>query len=213
MPCCSQCAGIEEEFNARVAARELRQFHRRGPGAATRMLLEAIRARGVTGLSLLDIGGGVGVIQHELVRAGIDQITSVDASSSYVAVQRAEAERLGYTTRATHLTGDFVALADRIPDIDIVTLDRVICCYPDMRSLVSLSAARARRLYGIVYPRGTWWNAVGFRLMNLVMRLRRRPFRGYLHTPREVDAIVRAQGLHPQVRRHTLIWNVAVYAR
>src|SRR3990170_69781 len=96
-----------------------------------------------------------------LARAGVGRIASVDASSSYLAAQRAEAERLGYAPRASYLSGDFVTLADHIPDSDIVTLDRVICCYPDMRSLVSLSAARARRLCGIVYPRGTWWNAVG----------------------------------------------------
>ena len=213
MPCCAQCAGIEREFNAQVAASELRQFHRRGPAGTTRLLLKAITAEGVTGLSLLDIGGGIGVIQHELARAGVGRIASVDASSSYLAAQRAEAERLGYAPRASYLSGDFVTLADHIPDSDIVTLDRVICCYPDMRSLVSLSAARARRLYGIVYPRGTWWNAVGFRLMNLLMRLRRTPFRAYLHAPDDVDAAIRAQGLHPRFRQQTLVWNVAVYSR
>src|SRR3990170_1661911 len=129
-----------------------------GTGAS---IQPASAAEGVTGLSLLDIGGGIGVIQHELARAGVGRIASVDASSSYLAAQRAEAERLGYAPRASYLSGDFVTLADHIPDSDIVTLDRVICCYPDMRSLVSLSAARARRLCGIVYPRGTWWNAVG----------------------------------------------------
>ena len=47
-----------------------------------------------------------------------------------------------------------------IPDIgrfltsrtDILTLDRVICCYPDMQKLVGLSAKRARKLYGLIYP-------------------------------------------------------------
>src|SRR3990170_5436492 len=176
-----------------------------GTGAS---IQPASAAEGVTGLTLLDIGGGIGAIQHELARAGVDRIASVDASSSYLAVQRAEAHRLGYSPRASYLSGDFVTLADHVPDSDIVTLDRVICCYSDMRSLVSLSAVRARRLYGIVYPRGTWWNAVGGRLMNLLMRLQRTSFRTYLHAPADVDTAIRAQGLRPRFRRQTLVWNV-----
>jgi hypothetical protein len=51
--------------------------------------------------------------------------------------------------------GDFVALAPALSAADVVTLDRVICCYDDMPALVGRSAALAERLYGVVYPRDT----------------------------------------------------------
>ena len=43
-------------------------------------------------------------------------------------------------------------VAARVPSADVVVLDKVICCYPDMPALVQASAAKARRLYAIVVP-------------------------------------------------------------
>lgn len=210
---CGQCEGIEREFNERVARRELARYRRRGPTGTTRILITALTQAGVEGRTLLDIGGGVGVIQHELVRAGASRITSVDASPAYLAAQRAEAARHGYAERAAHLAGDFVAMASAVSESDIVTLDRVICCYHDMPSLVDLSAARARRLYGIVVPRATRWNTLGIALINVVMRLRRSAFRSFLHPPEAIEAILRGYGFQRQYLRDTFVWRVAVYVR
>lgn len=213
MACCGQCAGIEREFNAKVAAKELATYRRRGATGTTKVLINLLRHEGVDGATLLDIGGGIGAIQHGLVREGVDRVTSVDASAAYLDVQTAEAVRLGYADRATYLHGDFVALASEAGPCDIVTLDRVICCYPSMRSLVELSVARARRLYGLVYPRATWWNALGVPLVNVLMSVRRSSFRSFLHPPAEVDALVRSAGFRLRAARETFIWHVGVYAR
>lgn len=177
------------------------------------MLIEALKKEGVDGRALLDIGGGVGAIQHELVTAGASRVTSVDASPAYLAAQKTEATRRGYSDRGVYLVGDFVALAPAVPEGDLVTLDRVICCYHDMPSLVGLSAARARRLYGIVIPRATWWNALGIALLNAVMRLRRSSFRSFLHPPAEIETIIRGYGFRRQYLRDTVVWRVAVYGR
>src|SRR3972149_5948454 len=67
---CAQCQGIERMFDRRAAERELRQYRAAGPGGTTRLLIDALKAEGVAGLTLLDIGGGGGAIQHELLRAG-----------------------------------------------------------------------------------------------------------------------------------------------
>lgn len=213
MTCCGQCAGIEKEFNAKVAAKERAAYRRRGATGTTKILIDLLREQGVAGSTLLDIGGGVGAVQHELVREGVTRVTSVDASQAYLDVQKAEAMRLGYADRATHAHGDFVALAAEVAPSDVVTLDRVICCYRDMRSLVELSVARANRLYGVVYPRATWWNRLGIPLVNVVMWLRRSPFRSFVHPPAKVDALVRVAGFTLRAVRQTLVWHVVVYAR
>ena len=44
-----------------------------------------------------------------------------------------------------------------------------------------LSAERARRLYGLVYPRNTRSVRFVFSAMNLVLRLLRKPVRGFVH--------------------------------
>ena len=210
--CC--CQGVDEMFGEKTAQQDLRRYRRRGPSKPTRMLLEALRREGIDHATVLDIGGGIGAIQQELLDAGAGSATSVEASAAYLRAAREEAERRGHSARITYQAGDFVALADGVPPADVVTLDRVLCCYPDMESLVGRSADRARRLYGLVYPRDTWWIAFGFRLMNLMMRVGRRAFRVHLHRTSAVDAVAREHGLTPRLtRRAGPVWQVALYAR
>jgi magnesium-protoporphyrin O-methyltransferase len=166
---------------------------------------------GVDGKSVIDIGGGVGAVQHGLLEAGASQALSVEASGAYDEVAREEAARRGLSDRITHLHGDFVELAESIPAADIVTLDRVICCYPDMRALVGASSQRARRAYGLVYPRSVWWLRPAFALGNMILRLRRSPFRIFLHPTREVEAIAAAHGLRRVFHRLHGVWQVAVF--
>jgi magnesium-protoporphyrin O-methyltransferase len=92
-------------------------------------------------MTLLDIGGGLGGIQHALLAGGVVQATYVDASSAYMKAAREEAIRREIDEQITFLHGDFVDLAEEIPSAEIVTLDRVVCCYDDMQALVRLSAA------------------------------------------------------------------------
>jgi magnesium-protoporphyrin O-methyltransferase len=210
---CAQCQGIEELFGQKYVTRELSRYRAKGPDKTTRMLAEAIKKEGVDGLTLLDVGGGLGAIQHELLRVGAQEATDVDASSAYIAAARDEAKRRGLAERIHHLHGDFVDLAGSIAPADIVTLDRVICCYPDMEELVGLSAARASRLYGLVYPRDAWWVKIVLALQNLFFRLRGNPFRSYVHSSRRVEALVKGKGLQRRSFRQTLAWQVIVYAR
>ena len=212
MSCC-HCQGAETLFDAKVATKELRQYRRRGPRKTTRLLLDALKVNGIAGRTLLDIGGGVGVIQHELLRAGAAQASGVEASTAYLAAAREEATRQGHADRLRLDHGNFVDLAPRLPPADIVTLDRVICCYPDMPALVGLSAAHAREAYGLVYPRDTWWVKLGLALGNLALWARRTPFRTYAHPTAAVDALVRGQGFTPRFSRRTFIWQVVVYGR
>jgi len=210
---CGQCQGIETVFDRKTAAHKLEQYRRQGPDRTTRILIDALTAEGVAGATLLDIGGGVGAVQHALFDAGARRATNVDASSAYLATARAEAERRGYADRVTHRHGNFVDLAPEVEPADIVTLDRVICCYHDMRQLVGLSSARANRLYGVVYPRDTWWTRIGLKLGNVFLRLSRNPFRTFVHPTTAVDAVIRNNGLKQRFLQQTFIWQVAVYGR
>lgn len=164
-------------------------------------------------MTLLDIGGGIGVIQHELSAAGVTQVTSVDASRAYLKIAREEAEKRGYTAQARYLYGDFVALAGEIAPADIVTLDRVVCCYPDMTALMHNAAAKARRFLGLVYPRDSWWTRSGVSLLNLFPRLRGDAFRSFVHPTAAVEGVAAANGLRKTVHHVGAVWQVVVFAR
>src|SRR5690606_33180807 len=113
----------------------------------------------------------------ELMRSGAARGTHADASPAYLAASRAEAERRGHAERIRYVAGDFLDVHEELPEADIVTLDRVVCCYPDMPGLIDASAAHARTALGVVYPLDAGWVRGVFRLINVIQRLRRHPFR------------------------------------
>ncbi len=212
MNCC-QCDGIETLFNRKVAAKDLKKYRRKGPSKTTGMLIDALQAEGVDGLTLLDIGGGIGAIGHELLATGASRATNVDASTAYIEASKEESERRGDSDRVSYQHGNFVDLAPEVSPADIVTLDRVICCYPDMEALVGLSSQRATKYYGVVYPRDNFWMMVARPVLNLFLWLNRNPFRMFVHSPAAVDALVRRQGLEPRFHGGTIIWQVVLYGR
>jgi magnesium-protoporphyrin O-methyltransferase len=214
---CSQCAGIERQFDEATARKNLRRFQRRGPDRTTRLLIEALHAAldedDARDALLLDIGAGVGAIHHALLDGRVARAVHVDASPAHLAAAREETDRRGHGARVEFVAGDFVEVADRTPPAEVVTLDRVICCYHDMPRLVSLSAARATRLYGAVYPRAVGWMRVGMAAINLWQRVSRSTFRVFLHDPAAIDAVLSEAGLHRRSTSKTPGWEVVVYAR
>ena len=102
-------------YDAKLAASELAKYRTDGPRPWTRTLIEALKAEGVEGSTLLDIGGGIGAIEHELLDAGLANAINVDASAAYLDAAREESERRGHRGRVTYHHGDFVELAEAIP--------------------------------------------------------------------------------------------------
>lgn len=212
MTCC-QCQGIERFFGKRMAARELKKFRKKGATGTTRQLIDALEAQGIDGMTLLDIGGGIGAIQHELLDLGVSRATNVEASTAYLDAAKVEAERLGRIERVQYRFGNFTDLAPDTEPEDIVTLDRVICCYPDMEKLVGLSMDRARKYYGLVYPRDVWV-VEGLRyLINFAFWCMRNPFRFFVHSTQAVDDLLRKNGLTQIFHSESFIFQVALYAR
>jgi SAM-dependent methyltransferase len=209
------CCGLDydEHFNADEARRDILDYRAHGAQGSTRRLLDALISEGVESATLLDIGGGVGVLQLELLDAGVASCVDVDASAPFIAVASAEAEERGFAGRTEYRHGDFVTLAGDIEPADVVTLDRVICCYGDVASLVSRSAGHARRLYGLVYPVDRWWMRAMIWAANLVTRLSGSRYRAYVHPQAVVDRLIREAGLEPRYRHSGMLWQTGVYAR
>jgi SAM-dependent methyltransferase len=214
-PACPPGCGcsIGNEFGEAAARHDLRSYRKSGSSTTTRWLVDGLTAGGVEGLTVLDIGAGVGAAHQALLAAGAAAVTDVDGSAAYVAVAREEAERIGTADRVTYEVGDFVALASSVAPADLVVLDRVICCYPQMEQLVRASLAHARLRYGLVYPRDSWWIRAGFAVLNGIARLVRVRTRAYIHRTAAVEAIIREAGFVPRLSRWSLVWQVAVYER
>lgn len=212
MDCC-KTSGVESLFDEKTVAHELRRYRRKGADRTTHLLIEQIEKEGVSGRTLIDIGAGVGAITQALLASGARQAVIVDASQASIDAARLVAEAEHTLDRIKLVRGDYVDLAASVGKADIVTLDRVICCYEDMPGLIERSAANASRLYGLVYPRDTWWVRLALRLLNLFQSIRRHPYRAFAHRSDDVEERIRASGLERRFHRAGLYWQVALYRR
>ncbi len=209
--CCN--VDYDEHFNADEARRDILDYRANGAQGSTRRLLDGLIAQGVEAATLLDIGGGVGVVQLELLKAGAASSVDVDASGPFIDVARTEAVERGFGEQTSYRHGDFVALAGEVEAADVVTLDRVICCYPDVIGLVSRSAEHARRLYGLVYPIDRWQTRVVATVLNFITRLSGNEYRMHIHRTALVERLVRQAGLEPSYHHRGWVWQTVIYRR
>jgi magnesium-protoporphyrin O-methyltransferase len=207
-----QCDCLRNRFDTKVAEEDLRDYRRNGPDRTTQQLIDRLLAAGVADRTLIDVGGGIGAIQLELLARGLGSAIDVDVSEAYVDVARREAAARGFAPRVDYRVGDFVTIADHVPAADLVTLDRVICCYPDLDRLAMASAARAELLLGLVHPQDRWWLRAGTRAMNAISGLFRQP-RFYVHSTARLESILRASGFERDTVDGGFFWRVAVYRR
>jgi magnesium-protoporphyrin O-methyltransferase len=202
-----------DTFGEDQARSDIRDYRRRGPANQTKLILNAIRSLKIRDADLLDIGGGVGAIHHELLNDVARQATHVDASSAYLKEARAEATRRGHGERVNFIHADFTDVASDLPKADIVTLDRVVCCYPDFRSLLRAAAEHSQRALAFTYPRETWYMRFGLRIINFFQGLRRDPFRVFLHPIAEMDALLKTEGFERVTLRRLIVWEMALYQK
>lgn len=209
----SCCPAVAGQFDREYVARELASREKKGPGKTARRLVETLTLLDIRDRTLLDIGGGLGDIQAGLFPLGLRAAAHVEVSDAYSDAARKLASEEGYADRVEFHVGDFVALSDRIPHADVVTLDRVICCYPDMPALLESSLERARSVYAFSVPKARWPSRLLVGFENLRRRLTKDPFRTYVHSTQDMDRRIRERGFEPVHDRSTFIWRVIAYRR
>jgi SAM-dependent methyltransferase len=208
------CAPTEYRrfFSRKVAAKDARRYREHGLTGTARRLTEL--AGDVTGASVLDIGGGIGAIELELLEAGAVRATSVEISAGY----EDEAEKLlaerGFGGRVDRRVADFVADSATIGIHDVVALHRVVCCYPDVDALIGKAAANTGRILLLTYPQERWYTRAGLRIVNAFLLLSRCGFRTYVHPVERMFAAAAVHGLTPNVReRNGVLWESASLSR
>ena len=109
--------------------------------------------------------------------------------------------------------GDFTTIASDLDSADIVTLDKVICCYDDMDELVGLSSKLAQKIYAVVYPRDNWWTKLLLPIINFYPKIKGSSFRVFIHPTKQVEDIIIRNGLKRNYYNKRLFWQVAIFTR
>jgi len=210
--CCSP-KGYRWVFSERSAKAAARRYRRRGLEGTSQRIVDFLKTQGVEGQTVLEVGGGIGAVQLELLKAGAARAVSIELTPTYEDVAKELVLDAGLTDRVERRVMDFAQASATIEGADIVVMDKVICCYPDMPRLAGAAADHTRHLLVLSYPRRTWWMAIGLALGNGLLWMMRREFRIFLHPPNQIIATSERHGLRAVQTQRGFLWTMAAFQR
>jgi 2-polyprenyl-3-methyl-5-hydroxy-6-metoxy-1,4-benzoquinol methylase len=209
--CCSS-SRYGQVFDEALARRDAARYRRRGLQPPAQWIVDAVVAQGLAGTRVLEVGGGVGAIQLELLKAGAERTVNVEYSPGYEAAAAELAEEAGLAGHVDREIGDF-AQNGRYEEADVVLMHRVVCCYPDYERLVGQAARHTRQVLVFTFPPRNLLSRLINGSSNLWMRMRKNEFRSYVHPPESMIDVARRHGLEPVARRRRRVWLAVAFAR
>jgi SAM-dependent methyltransferase len=212
MSCCTP-TGYRTIFGAGTVERDVRRYANKGLVASARWVCERLYSAGVTGRTVLEIGGGIGDLQIELLQAGAARATNVELVDTYETAAGRLIARHRFERRIDRRTGDFAVDADAVPSADIVVMHRVVCCYPDPDTLVAAACRHSTDRVAITVPRESWWVKLGFATMNAWFRVRRIGFRAYVHPLGRMIGVAETHRFQVRDEQRGRMWTSMLLAR
>lgn len=211
--CCHVPRGYEKLFGERAARRDAKRYRRKGLDDTGKRMVDFLRGQGLEGATVLEIGGGVGAIEVEVLRAGAERAVNVELSPYYQEAARALWHEAGVGDRAEYRVADVATDGKEVGAADAVVMHRVVCCYPDYDALVGAAAERSRRTLVMSFPRERRPIRIVVAAINLVARLLRWEHRSYVHPLAQILAAGERRGLRRVFEHDGLIWHIAALER
>jgi 2-polyprenyl-3-methyl-5-hydroxy-6-metoxy-1,4-benzoquinol methylase len=209
MPGCCDPSGYDDVFGERYARTLARRYRRRGLDRSARRMVDFLEQQGLAGASVLEVGGGVGGFQLELLRRGAVRATNLELVRGYDEQAAELAAEAGVVERVERRIVDIATDPDAVEPADVVVLHGVVCCYPDYERLLRAAADHARRLLVFSHPPRNVASRTVFAVENVMFRLRHRRFQAFTHPPEAMLTVLTDAGLRLAYRHRGPIWQVA----
>jgi 2-polyprenyl-3-methyl-5-hydroxy-6-metoxy-1,4-benzoquinol methylase len=210
--CCTP-KGYRQIFSEKNARGEVRRYRRKGLDGPSRRIADLLKKRGVKGRTLLEVGGGIGAIEIELLKAGIARVVNVELTPTYEGAAGELLRETGLADRVERKVMDFAEAGTEVEAADFVVMNRVICCYPDMPKLAGAAAERARGMLVMSFPNSRLWTRFGLTFVNFGFRVIRMQFRVFMHPPDEILSAVEKHGFRTKLNERGLLWQVTALER
>ena len=172
-------------------------------------MVQFLVGRGLEGATVLEIGGGVGAIGLELLKAGAERAVNLELSGAYAGPARELASEMGVDERVDFRLVDLATDPGAVDAADFVILHRVVCCYPRADRLVAVAAEHARGALVLSYPPRARWTRAFAAIVNAAMRVLRREYRTYMHPPRTFLGEAERRGLRSVFGATSWPWRIA----
>src|SRR5262249_25066720 len=184
---------------------------RKGLGKFERRMVADIPTRELDGARVLEIGGGIGAIQADLLAKGARTGEVVELVPAYEPYARELAQEKGFSKRRAFPVADVLEDAHAVAPATIVILNRVVCCSPDGIRLTAIAARLSERVLLLSFPRDRMLTRTFAKAVNGVMRILGRSFRTYLHPRAALFAAAQEAGAKLTRTGHNLLWEFAIF--
>jgi 2-polyprenyl-3-methyl-5-hydroxy-6-metoxy-1,4-benzoquinol methylase len=214
--CCSTCSSSQQatdNFFTRHASKYARRYSRKGPDRVQRRILNGLDPSMYTNRHILDIGCGTGNMHFELLRRGAARATGVDIADGMIEQAKSLSEKYGFAENTIYLQGDIVDRKDDIENADLTILDKVVCCYDDIKSLIMTALIKTSSAIVISHPRNTLVLRFGFIVQDFLSRLFRMKFRPFWHEWNSIHETIKANGYSVMYEDTTFLWHIVIFRK
>lgn len=215
MHCCQApfCDGTNRFFS-RWSKYYAKNYRKKGLEKIQKYLLEGVRKGENTGGHILDIGCGVGALHLTLLKERSEATaTGIEISEGMLEMAKSISREQGLEERTQYFLGDFVQQAHNIDEADITLLDKVVCCYEDLNSLLEASIEKTRSTYGLTHPKNNLLIKIFFNVYIFFSKLFRASFSPFWYDWAQMHEQIIAQGFQPIYQNSTFLWQVVVFKR
>ncbi|HEY5890006.1 MAG TPA: hypothetical protein VIW94_04825 [Acidimicrobiia bacterium] len=212
MPDCCNPSGYEKLFNSREAGKSLRLYDKNGLNRGAKRVVAYLKQQGLEGHRIIEVGGGIGALQIELLKAGAASAVNVELSHGYQEVATQLVRREGLEGRVEQRIGDFTEMAEGM-EADDVIMNRVICCYPHLERLMDAALSASSHVVAATFPRDRILSRVAIGFENIYHRIRGRDFRAYLHPPKAIMETASRAGFEVAFNDSEFMWQSVVFEK
>jgi len=188
-----------------------RRYRRKGLDENQRKIVETLESLGLEGVSLLEVGCGVGVLHQTLLEKGASTALGIDLAPRMLELAESRAKERQLNQRTEYKLGDFVELSDSLDTADVTVLDKVVCCYPAPRELLGAAVECTRGTIALTYPRKHLIGELFNHMWNVGFWLFGSDFRGFVHDPQVVQQSIEERGFHRVFNRDSKMWHTQVF--
>lgn len=193
--------------------RMLKDFRKKGLSNTATTIADSIGNSALAGATVLELGCGFGALTLEFIRRGATSAVGVDLSPKMIQLAQALAKESGLSRSVSFQLGD--AATAELKDSDIVVLDTVLCCYPDVASMVDKTSSATRRYYAFSIPDDgrLATKVLRFLLPLQTMIFRRGGFKFFIHPTARIRERLENRGFKFESKSKVgWIWSVFLFA-
>ena len=208
---CKHCCDANIHFDRKTAVKQMKTYRRKGPTGTTKKIVTILDKIDLAGKQLLDIGGGIGVLQWHFLNKGGRSTQMVDASKGYLQEAQEYAKENGWEDVTTFVEGDFNDHVDKVENANVVSLDKVVCCYPDYELILSNAIMKSKEYLVLSYPISNWVSISMNKVLRLFTFFKKSDFRSYVHPVSEIRKLITDHNLVLRDSSRTFPWIIELY--